>query len=117
MIEDRRQRVRAIGKEPVTINRELQRLHAAIGNAVEWKIIDRHPFAGVKPLRHDWTGIVRYLSTAEEARLREEFLRREEKLRKERGILISGCALAAGRSFRKKPRPTVIICSRWCWLR
>ncbi len=84
VVEDWRQRIRSTGKQPVTINRELQRLHAAIGKAVEWKIIERHPFAGIKPLRHDKTGIVRYLSAAEETRLREELLKREDKLRKER---------------------------------
>lgn len=84
LVDDWRRRTRATGKEPVTINRELQRLHAAIGKAVEWKIIERHPFTGIKPLRFDRTGIVRYLSEVEEIRLRKALLDREEKLRKER---------------------------------
>ncbi len=84
VVDDWRQRTRANGKESVTISRELQRLHAAIGKAVVWKIIERHPFKGIKPLRFDHTGIVRYLSEEEEARLRKALLDREEKLRKER---------------------------------
>ena len=84
VVEAWRQRLRESGKEPVTINRELQRLHAALGKAVEWKIIEHHPFAGIKPLRFDRTGIVRYLSAAEEGRLRDEMLKREDKLRAER---------------------------------
>lgn len=84
VVDDWRRRTRATGKESVTINRELQRLHAAIGKAVEWKIIERHPFTGIKPLRYDRTGIVRYLSEEEEVRLRKALLDREEKLRQER---------------------------------
>ena len=84
LVEGWRQRVRASGKKAVTINRELQRLRAAIGKALEWKMIDHHPFAGVKPLRHDKTGVVRYLSEDEENRLRQALLNRDEKLRQER---------------------------------
>lgn len=85
VVEAWRQRLRESGKEPVTINRELQRLHGALAKAVEWKIIEHHPFAGLKPLRFDRTGIVRYLSAVEEERLRSEMLKREENLRAERG--------------------------------
>lgn len=84
VVEGWRQRTRATGKKAVTVNRELQRLRAAIGKAFEWKMIDHHPFAGVKPLRHDKTGIVRFLSDDEETRLRQALLNRDEKLRQER---------------------------------
>jgi integrase len=76
-------RVRA-GNRPVTINRNLQRLRALIGKAVEWKAIDRHPFSGLKPLKHDRSGRVRYLDEEEEHQLRDALLRREDKLRKDR---------------------------------
>jgi integrase len=76
-------RVRA-GNRPVTINRNLQRLRALVGKAVEWKAIDRHPFSGLKPLKHDRSGRVRYLDEEEEHQLREALLKREDKLRKDR---------------------------------
>lgn len=75
-------RVRA-GNKPVTINRNLQRLGALVGKAVEWKAIDRHPFSGLKPLKHDRSGRVRYLDEEEEYQLRDALLRREDKLRKD----------------------------------
>jgi hypothetical protein len=76
-------RVRA-GNKPGTINRNLQRLRALVGKAVEWKAIDRHPFSGLKPLKHDRSGRVRYLDEEEEHQLRDALLEREEKLRKNR---------------------------------
>jgi integrase len=79
----RAQRVRA-GNKSVTINRNLQRLGALLGKAVEWKAIDRHPFSGLKPLKHDRSGRVRYLDEEEEYQLRDALLRREDKLRKDR---------------------------------
>jgi integrase len=84
LVEGWRQRRRAAGNCPVTINRGLQRLHAVLAKAVEWKVIDTHPFTGLKPLRHDRTGHARYLRENEEARLREALLEREGTLRKER---------------------------------
>jgi hypothetical protein len=69
-------RVRA-GSKPVTINRNLQRLHALVGKAVEWKAMDRHPFSGLKPLKHDRSGRVRYLDEEEEQQLRDALLKRE----------------------------------------
>src|ERR1022692_2882620 len=53
LIEGWRQRRRAAGNLPVTVNRGIQRLHALLAKAVEWKVIDKHPFSGLKPLRHD----------------------------------------------------------------
>lgn len=75
-LEDRRQ--------PVTINRNLQRLQGVLSKAVEWKVLERHPFAGLKPLKTDRAGRVRYLSAEEETRLREALLQREESLRQAR---------------------------------
>jgi site-specific recombinase XerD len=79
----RAERVRR-GNQAVTINRNLQRLHALLANAVEWKAIDRHPFYGLKPLKHDRAGRVRYLDEEEERQLRDAFTRRNETLRNER---------------------------------
>lgn len=71
------------GNQPVTINRNLQRLHSLMSQAVERKVIDRHPFA-VKPLKTDRTGRVRYLEEEEEEQLRQALISREDVLRRER---------------------------------
>lgn len=73
----------AAGNQPVTINRNLQRLHALMSKAIEWKVMDRHPFA-VKPLETDRTGRVRYLEEEEEEQLRHALVAREDALRRER---------------------------------
>ena len=72
------------GTQPVTINRNLQRLHALVAKAVEWKAIDRHPFSGLTPLKHDRSGRVRYLDEEEEQQLRDALRDREDELRKGR---------------------------------
>ncbi|MGH8198919.1 MAG: tyrosine-type recombinase/integrase [Steroidobacteraceae bacterium] len=69
------------GKKPKTINRDVQRLQALLSKAVDWGVLDRHPFHGLKPLKTDRTGRVRYLSVEEEASLREALSRRDESLR------------------------------------
>ena len=38
----RAERLKA-GNQPVTVNRNLQRLHALLSKAVEWKVIESHP--------------------------------------------------------------------------
>jgi integrase len=72
------------GKRPSTIRRDVQRLQAALSKAVEWKILDHHPFPGVKLPRIDRRGRVRYLSDAEEAALRKALVDRETALREAR---------------------------------
>ena len=84
LIESWRKRQLEARRQPVTINRNLQRLQGVLSKAVEWKVLERHPFAGLKPLKADHTGRVRYLSAEEEARLREALLQREESLRQAR---------------------------------
>ncbi len=76
----RREQVKG-GKKPVTANRDLQRLRALVSKAVEWKLIESHPFGAVKPLRVDKRGRVRYLSADEEGRLRGALIQREASLR------------------------------------
>lgn len=84
LIEGWRKRQREANKQSVTINRNLQRLQGLLSRAVEWKILERHPFAGLKPLKTDCTGRVRYLSPDEETRMREALVQREESLRQAR---------------------------------
>lgn len=73
----------AAGNQAVTINRNLQRLHAVMSKAIEWKVLTTHPFA-VKQLKTDRTGRVRYLEENEETRLRDALGSRENTLRNER---------------------------------
>ena len=72
------------GKQPKTINRNLQRLQALLSKAVDWGVLEEHPFRGLKPLKTDRTGRVRYLNGAEESALREALSRREITLREAR---------------------------------
>lgn len=84
LIENWRREQLKRGKKAVTVNRDLQRLRALVSKAVEWKVIEVHPFAGVKPLRVDKRGRVRYLTPAEETSLRDALIRRETSLREAR---------------------------------
>jgi integrase len=72
------------GKKPKTINRDVQRLQALLSKAVDWGVLDRHPFRGLKPLRTDRVGRVRYLSPEEEAGLRKALHERDDRLRQAR---------------------------------
>ena len=98
LVEGWRKHQREANKQPVTINRNLQRLQGVLSKAVEWKVLERHPFAGLKPLKTDRTGRVRYLSAEEEARLREALLEREESLRQAR-IRFNEWRTARGRAM------------------
>ncbi|MEO8313305.1 MAG: site-specific integrase [Pseudomonadota bacterium] len=79
----RREQVKR-GKKPVTANRDIQRLRSLVSKAVQWRVIDVHPFGEVKPLRVDKRGRVRYLSPNEERRLRDALIKRETSLREAR---------------------------------
>jgi len=79
----RREQVKR-GKKAVTANRDVQRLRGLVSKAVERKVIESHPFGGVKPLRVDKRGRVRYLSADEERRLRDALINRETSLREAR---------------------------------
>jgi len=72
------------GLKPSTINRQLVALKAVLSKAVEWEILDRHPLHSVKQLKIDSKSKVRYLSDAEEKRLRRALDAREAKIRSER---------------------------------
>jgi integrase len=75
---------RKAGKLAQTINRDLQRLHSCLSKALEWKLVDANPLAGLKPLKVETNDRVRYLSADEEPRLREALLTREAGLREAR---------------------------------
>ena len=84
LIEGWRKRRLDGGNKPVTINRNLQRLHAVLSKAVFWKVIERHPFAGIKPLKSDRSGRVRYLGADEEVHLRDAMVMLETERREAR---------------------------------
>jgi hypothetical protein len=72
------------GVKPVTLNRQLDTLRACLRKAVEWQVIDVHPLHGLKRLKVDDDERVRFLSPAEENRLRDALVKRETQLREAR---------------------------------
>lgn len=83
-IEGVRQRWKKAGLKPRSINRDIQRLQSVLSRAVDWGVLDRHPLAGLKPLKADKTGRVRFLTGEEEAALRKALADREQRLREAR---------------------------------
>jgi integrase len=67
-----------------TVNRDLNVLRAALRLAKQWKLLSAHPLADVRPSKVDRAGTVRYLSPAEEKRLRAALAARDDKRRAER---------------------------------
>lgn len=100
MVEGIRQRWKKAGSQSRSINRDIQRLQSVLSRAVEWGTLERHPLAGLKPLKTDKTGRVRFLTSKEEAALRKALAAREDKLRKAR-TRFNGWRLKRG----KKPLP------------
>jgi len=88
------------GLSPVTVNRDLDRIRAALNKAVEWKMLDANPIADVKASKVEDESRVRYLDDAEAARLRAALDDREAKRRRQR---ISGNAWAAARGRPTRP--------------
>jgi integrase len=80
LIESWRKQELDRGKRPRTVNRDLQRLTACLGKAVAWGVIPVHPYSGVKPLKTDDGGRVRFLAAAEEKALRAALATRELEL-------------------------------------
>ena len=76
----RRDRLKS-GTKPVTLNRQLDTLKAALRKAVEWQVIGVHPLQGLKRIKVDPDERVRYLSPDEENRLRGALVKRESNLR------------------------------------
>jgi integrase len=77
------QRLKA-GTKPATVNRDLDRIRAALNKAVEWGLLERNPATGVKRSKGGESTRVRYLDIAEEARLRKALLAREAERRRQR---------------------------------
>jgi integrase len=84
VVEGMRQKWTKAGMKPSSVNRDIQRLSSVLSRAVEWGVLDRHPFKGLKPMKADKTGRVRFLSTEEEKSLRGALDKREDQLRKAR---------------------------------
>lgn len=59
------------------MNSHITMLKAALAKAVAWKVIPPHPLEDVKPIKADNTGRVRYLTPAEEQRLRKALTARD----------------------------------------
>jgi integrase len=83
-VEGMRQRWKREGMQPRSINRDVQRLQSVLSRAVEWRVLDGHPLAGLKPMKADKTGRVRFLSSGEEESLRRALVEREDRLREAR---------------------------------
>lgn len=69
------------GIHPATVNRDLDRLKAALSQAIAWRLLDVNPLAGVKRIKRGIESRVRYLSEKEEKRLREALDAREARRR------------------------------------
>lgn len=100
MIEGLRQKWKKDGLAPRSINRDIQRLQSVLSRAVQWGVLNSHPLHGLKPMKADKTGRVRFLAAAEEAALRKALADREQQLREAR-IRFNTWRVARG----KKPLP------------
>jgi integrase len=69
------------GKTPATVNRVLTALKACLSKAVEWRVLDRHPLAGLKLASVDRIGRLRFLTPDEETRLLAALVARDNKRR------------------------------------
>lgn len=96
-VEGMRQRWKREGMQPRSINRDIQRLQSVLSRAVEWGVLDVHPLAGLKPMKADKTGRVRFLSDGEEGALRRALVEREDRLRQAR-IRFNTWRVARGRA-------------------
>ncbi len=76
----RRDRLKT-GTKPVTLNRQVDTLRSCLRKAVDWNVIEKHPLQGLKRLKVDDEGRVRFLSPEEEKRLRAALVKRETDLR------------------------------------
>lgn len=69
---------------PATVNRDLDRLKAALFQAVEWKLLAENPLRGVKRIKRGIEDRVRFLSKKEETALRAALDAREAKAKQRR---------------------------------
>jgi integrase len=88
------------GRKAATINRNVGALKTVLNFAVEEGYLETNPLAGVGALRVENPNRVRYLTAAEEKRLREALEARERRIRDERA---SGNAWRAERGYPPLP--------------
>ena len=69
------------GKQKSTINRDITGLKSILAKAVAWDILPSHPLAKLTPMKLDTKGRMRYLTDAEEARVRTALAQRDERLK------------------------------------
>jgi integrase len=72
------------GLHPATVNRDLDRLKAALFQAVEWKVLTDNPLRGVKRIKRGIEDRVRFLGKDEDKALRAALELRETKARQRR---------------------------------
>lgn len=72
------------GIQPATVNRDLDRIKAALAQAVAWDLLDANPLARVKRIKRGIETRVRHLSPAEEKRIRKALVSRESRKAAER---------------------------------
>lgn len=63
--------------KPITVNKELGALKALLTRAVQWGQLPDHPLRSVKRAKEDRSGVVRYLTPAEEQALRNALTARD----------------------------------------
>jgi integrase len=80
----RTQRLKDTQVKPATVNSHLTMLKAVLARAVEWQALAAPPLGSVKALKADRVGRVRYLSPAEETRLRAALADRDDRRRARR---------------------------------
>lgn len=91
------------GIHPNTVNRDMDRLKAALFQAVEWKLLKENPLRGVKRIKRGLEARVRHLSASEESDLRAALAARDEKARADR---VSGNKWRAARGI--DPLPEIV---------
>jgi integrase len=72
------------GTKPATVNRDLDRIRAALNKAVEWGLLPSNSIASVKRSKGGEANRVRFLSAEEEKRLRKALLAREAERQAQR---------------------------------
>jgi integrase len=72
------------GRKPATVNRDLAALRGLLSRAVDWGHLSSHPLARVKSLAEDKTGRLRFLTSAEDIRLRAALEARDDERRARR---------------------------------
>jgi integrase len=91
----------ANGISPATINRDLIRLKGVLTKAVEWDLLAASPLKKLKLSKIDATGVVRYLSEKERARLTKE-------LKKNTGYIVPMVVVALNTGLRRGELTSIV---------